>query len=93
MGEINVPDGETLTIKEGVVVYPIVKFGRRHRRLSRSNQQTTAQVSNILYETITGTRIAMDSSIAGVKTLRITCEKCNGNIDVTKKMAEPKKKK
>jgi subfamily B ATP-binding cassette protein MsbA len=40
-----------------VIIYPIVNFGRRHRRLSRSNQQTTAQVSNILYETITGTRI------------------------------------
>ncbi|MFC1843704.1 lipid A export permease/ATP-binding protein MsbA [Thermodesulfobacteriota bacterium] len=40
-----------------LVVYPIVNFGRRHRRLSRTNQQTTAQVSNILYETITGNRI------------------------------------
>jgi subfamily B ATP-binding cassette protein MsbA len=40
-----------------VIIYPIVNFGRRHRRLSRSNQQTTAKVSNILYETITGTRI------------------------------------
>ncbi|UCD65929.1 MAG: lipid A export permease/ATP-binding protein MsbA [Deltaproteobacteria bacterium] len=40
-----------------VIIYPIVNFGRRHRRLSRSNQQTTAHVSNILYETITGTRI------------------------------------
>jgi subfamily B ATP-binding cassette protein MsbA len=40
-----------------LVVYPIVNFGRRHRRLSRSGQQTMAQVSNILYETITGTRI------------------------------------
>jgi subfamily B ATP-binding cassette protein MsbA len=40
-----------------LVVYPIINFGRRHRRLSISNQQTTAQVSNILYETITGNRI------------------------------------
>jgi len=40
-----------------VIIFPIINFGRRHRRLSRSNQQTTAQVSNILYETITGTRI------------------------------------
>jgi len=39
------------------IYYPIVNFGRRHRRLSRINQQTTAQVSNILYETVTGTRI------------------------------------
>jgi subfamily B ATP-binding cassette protein MsbA len=40
-----------------LVVYPIINFGRRHRRLSISSQQTTAQVSNILYETITGNRI------------------------------------
>jgi subfamily B ATP-binding cassette protein MsbA len=40
-----------------VMIFPIVKFGRWHRRLSRRSQQTTAQVSNILYETITGTRI------------------------------------
>jgi subfamily B ATP-binding cassette protein MsbA len=40
-----------------LVIYPIVNFGRRHRKLSRSNQQTTAEVSNILYETITGNRI------------------------------------
>ena len=40
-----------------LIIYPIVNFGRRHRRLSKNNQQITAQVSNILYETITGTRI------------------------------------
>ena len=40
-----------------IIVYPIVKFGRKHRKLSIKNQQTTAQVSNILYETITGNRI------------------------------------
>jgi subfamily B ATP-binding cassette protein MsbA len=40
-----------------IIVYPIVKFGRKHRKLSFKNQQTTAQVSNILYETITGNRI------------------------------------
>jgi len=39
------------------VAYPIVLFGRRHRQLSNQNQQTTALVSNILYETITGNRI------------------------------------
>lgn len=32
-------------------------------------------------------------SIAGVKTLRVPCPFCGGNIDITKKMAEPKKKK
>ncbi|MDX1776195.1 MAG: lipid A export permease/ATP-binding protein MsbA [Desulfobulbales bacterium] len=40
-----------------LIIFPIVKFGRWHRRFSRSSQQTTAQVSNILYETVTGTRI------------------------------------
>jgi subfamily B ATP-binding cassette protein MsbA len=40
-----------------LVIYPLVNFGRRHRRLSRGSQQTTAEVSNILYETITGNRI------------------------------------
>ncbi len=37
--------------------FPIVHFGRKHRKLSTKSQQTTAQVSNILYETITGNRI------------------------------------
>ncbi|MEA1935007.1 MAG: lipid A export permease/ATP-binding protein MsbA [Thermodesulfobacteriota bacterium] len=37
--------------------FPIVHFGKIHRRLSTKNQQITALVSNILYETITGTRI------------------------------------
>lgn len=32
-------------------------------------------------------------SIAGVQTLRIQCSKCDGNIDITKKMAKPKPKK
>ncbi|MEA2085122.1 MAG: ABC transporter ATP-binding protein [Thermodesulfobacteriota bacterium] len=36
---------------------PIIHFGRKHRKLSTQNQETTALVSNILYETITGTRI------------------------------------
>jgi predicted RNA-binding Zn-ribbon protein involved in translation (DUF1610 family) len=32
-------------------------------------------------------------NIEGVKTLRFNCSKCKANIDVTKKMKEPKKKK
>jgi len=31
-------------------------------------------------------------NIDGVQTLRASCEKCKGNIDITKKMKEPKKK-
>ncbi len=38
-------------------VIPIIFFGRKHRRLSTENQQTTATLSNIMHETITGNRI------------------------------------
>lgn len=31
-------------------------------------------------------------TIAGVSTLRAVCDYCGGNIDITKKMKEPKKK-
>lgn len=40
-----------------VAVYPIFKFGKLFRKLSTSTQEETAQVSNILHETITGNRI------------------------------------
>lgn len=40
-----------------ILFFPIILFGRKHRKLSTDNQQTTALVSNILYETITGNRI------------------------------------
>ena len=39
------------------MVYPIVLFGRKHRRNSTSIQETIALVSNLLFETVTGTRI------------------------------------
>ncbi|MFP4523524.1 MAG: hypothetical protein ACLFNM_03195 [Candidatus Woesearchaeota archaeon] len=32
-------------------------------------------------------------TIKGVTTLRLECEHCGGNLDITKKMKEPKKKK
>lgn len=32
-------------------------------------------------------------TIKGVKTLRLQCEHCGGNLDLTKKMKEPKNKK
>ncbi|MDD5757480.1 MAG: lipid A export permease/ATP-binding protein MsbA [Desulfobulbaceae bacterium] len=40
-----------------LAVVPVVKFGKKFRQLSTNNQQTVAQVSNILHETITGHRI------------------------------------
>lgn len=36
---------------------PIAHFSRKFRRLSTTNQQTVAQVSNLMHETITGHRI------------------------------------
>jgi subfamily B ATP-binding cassette protein MsbA len=36
---------------------PVAHFGRRFRKLSTTNQQTVAEVSNILHESITGHRI------------------------------------
>ncbi|HOV84724.1 MAG TPA: lipid A export permease/ATP-binding protein MsbA [Syntrophobacteraceae bacterium] len=37
--------------------YPIVKFGRMLRRISRSSQQSMGEISVILHETISGNRI------------------------------------
>ncbi len=40
-----------------VASYPIIRFGRLFRKLSTTTQEETANVSNILHETITGNRI------------------------------------
>lgn len=40
-----------------IAAYPIVKFGRMFRKFSIKTQEETANVSNMLYETITGNRI------------------------------------
>jgi ATP-binding cassette, subfamily B, bacterial MsbA len=40
-----------------VVFYPTLWFGKKLRRLSRSNQQEMADMANVLYETISGNRI------------------------------------
>lgn len=40
-----------------VAAFPIVRFSKVFRRLSTKAQEETAQVSNMLYETITGNRI------------------------------------
>jgi subfamily B ATP-binding cassette protein MsbA len=40
-----------------LVFYPTVWFGKKLRLLSKSNQQELAEMSNILYETLTGNRI------------------------------------
>ena len=40
-----------------ITAVPIVLFGRIFRKLSTNTQEETAQISNTLYETITGNRI------------------------------------
>ncbi len=40
-----------------ITAYPIYRFGKVFRKLSTNAQEETAQVSNVLYETITGNRI------------------------------------
>lgn len=40
-----------------LAAFPIILFGRMFRRLSTSTQEETANVTNILHETITGNRI------------------------------------
>jgi subfamily B ATP-binding cassette protein MsbA len=40
-----------------LVLYPIIRFGRRLKATSRSSQEKMAEVTNILKETITGNRI------------------------------------
>ncbi|MFC1513331.1 lipid A export permease/ATP-binding protein MsbA [Thermodesulfobacteriota bacterium] len=40
-----------------MAVIPVFHFGKKFRKLSTTNQQTVAKVSNILHETITGHRI------------------------------------
>jgi len=40
-----------------LAILPVVYFGRMFRQLSTNNQQTVAEVSNVLYETITGHRV------------------------------------
>lgn len=40
-----------------IAFIPVSHFGRKFRKLSTTNQQTVAQVSNILHETITGHKI------------------------------------
>jgi subfamily B ATP-binding cassette protein MsbA len=40
-----------------LVALPIVYFGRKHRKYSHEQQQTSAEVSSVLFETISGNRI------------------------------------
>ncbi len=40
-----------------IAAYPIVRFGKLFRKLSTKTQEETAKLSNIIHETITGSRI------------------------------------
>lgn len=48
-----------------VAAFPIIKFSKIFRRLSTRSQEETAQVSNMLYETITGNRIVKAFNMEG----------------------------
>lgn len=54
--------------------YPIVKFGRLFRKLSIRSQEETANVSNMLHETITGTRIIKAFCKEKYESKRFNCQ-------------------
>jgi ATP-binding cassette, subfamily B, bacterial MsbA len=58
-----------------VAAFPIVKFGRMFRRLSTRTQEETANVSNMLYETITGNRIVKAFCMEGYE-----CQRFNNQM-------------
>ncbi|MFA7383650.1 MAG: lipid A export permease/ATP-binding protein MsbA [Desulfurivibrionaceae bacterium] len=51
---------------------PVAYFGRKFRKLSTTNQQTVAQISNILHETITGHKIVKAFSMERYETKRFS---------------------
>lgn len=51
---------------------PVAYFGRKFRKLSTTNQQTVAQISNILHETITGHKIVKAFSMEQYETKRFS---------------------
>jgi len=55
-----------------VVLYPIVRFGRRLKITSRSSQEKMAEVTNILKETITGNRIVKGFGMEDYEVRRFT---------------------
>jgi len=55
-----------------LAVVPVVKFGKKFRQLSTNNQQTVAQVSNILHETIVGHRIVKAFGMEGYESRRFS---------------------
>ena len=53
-----------------IATIPIVRFGKIFRRLSTKTQEETANVSNMLYETITGNRIVKAFCMEGYECRR-----------------------
>jgi subfamily B ATP-binding cassette protein MsbA len=51
---------------------PVAHFGRKFRKLSTTNQQTVAQVSNILHESITGHKIVKAFGMEHYETKRFS---------------------
>lgn len=55
-----------------VILYPIIRFGRRLKITSRSSQEKMADVTNILKETITGNRIVKGFGMEDYEVRRFT---------------------
>jgi len=55
-----------------VILYPIVRFGRRLKITSRTSQEKMADVTNILKETITGNRIVKGFGMEDYEVRRFT---------------------
>ncbi len=67
--------------------YPIYRFGRIFRKLSRKTQEETAVVSNMLYETITGNRIVKAFCKEKYENVRFT-EQIDSLLSITIKHAK-----
>jgi len=46
-----------------LIVYPVIRVGRRLKKISRSSQEQVAQINSTLFETITGIRIVQGFSM------------------------------
>jgi subfamily B ATP-binding cassette protein MsbA len=55
-----------------VILYPIIRFGRRLKITSRTSQEKMADVTNILKETITGNRIVKGFGMEDYEVRRFT---------------------
>ncbi len=70
-----------------LVIYPIVKFGQKLRKTSTSSQKRMADISTLLYESITGNRIVKAFGMEGFeikKFIQATKKLLKINLKATK---------